>query len=48
MGLERADGALVGVVAVDIRWDELVSAVPIFLGDTILLGAGFVVKHLER
>ena len=45
---ECADGAICGIAAVDVKWDELASAVPAFLDDTIVLGAVFVVKHLER
>ena len=46
MCLKCADGAIGGVVAVDARWDELVSAVPFFPNYMLVLGAGFVVGHL--
>ena len=48
MRLECTDGALGRVAAVDVRWDKLVIAVPVFLDDALVLGAGFVAEYLER
>ena len=47
VGLEGLDGALRGVAAVDVRRDELELALPFFLNDALVLGAGLVVENLK-
>ena len=44
MGFKGADGAFGYVVVMDIRWENLESAVPIFKDGVTILGTGLVVE----
>ena len=46
VGFEIADGAFGYVAAMEIRWDNMESAVSIFNNGVTILGAGLVVEYL--